>query len=136
MEMDIDRLCLENAIHNFLKTGKKEDAFNVYYSYLYMFVGEYEKTRRMIELLSEFEMKGSELLMKHRDHYVHSVYVFVLELKSVISTTIAFAIMFGLYVLYDFEVFMKEIYKINNIYNENGLTFNELINNFLSSNKA
>lgn len=28
---------------------------------------------------------------------------------------------------------MKEIYKINNIYNENGLTFNELINNFFTS---
>lgn len=28
---------------------------------------------------------------------------------------------------------MKEIYKINNIYNDNGLTFNELINNFLTS---
>ena len=28
---------------------------------------------------------------------------------------------------------MKENYKINNIYNENGLTFNELINNFLTS---
>jgi len=80
MEMDIDRLCLENAIHRFLKSGKKEDAFDVYYSYLHMFVGEYERTRRMIELLSEFEMNGSELLMKHRDHYVHSVYVFVLGL--------------------------------------------------------
>jgi|GEM_PF-5830823 len=28
---------------------------------------------------------------------------------------------------------MKENYKINNIYNDNGLTFNELINNFLTS---
>lgn len=28
---------------------------------------------------------------------------------------------------------MKKIYKINNIYDENGLTFNELINNFLIS---
>ena len=34
-------------------------------------------------------------------------------LKSVISTTIAFAIIFGLYVLYDFEIFMKEIYKMD-----------------------
>ena len=59
MEMDIDRLCLENAIHRFLKSGKKEDAFDVYYSYLHMFVGEYERTRRMIELLSDFEMNGS-----------------------------------------------------------------------------
>ncbi len=80
MEKDIDRLCLEKAIDRFLKSGKKEDAFDVYFCYLEMFVGDYEKTRRMIELLSEFESNGSGLLMKHRDHYSHSVYVFCLGL--------------------------------------------------------
>lgn len=80
MEKDIDRLCLENAVARFLKSGKKEDAFDVYFCYLEMFVGDYEKTRRMIELLSEFEANGSGLLMKHRDHYSHSVYVFILGL--------------------------------------------------------
>lgn len=80
MEKDIDRLCLENAVDRFLRSGKKEDAFDVYFCYLEMFVGDYEKTRRMIELLSEFEANGSGLLMKHRDHYSHSVYVFALGL--------------------------------------------------------
>ena len=80
MEKDIDRLCLENAIDHFLRSGKKQDAFDVYFCYLDMFVGDYDKTRRMIELLSEFEANGSRLLMKHRDHYVHSVYVFILGL--------------------------------------------------------
>lgn len=80
MEKDIDRLCLENAVARFLKSGKKQDAFDVYFCYLDMFVGDYDKTRRMIELLSEFETNGSRLLMKHRDHYVHSVYVFLLGL--------------------------------------------------------
>lgn len=80
MEKDIDRLCLENAVNRFLKSGKKEDAFDVYFCYLEMFVGDYQKTRRMIELLSEYEANGSGLLMKHRDHYSHSVYVFVLGL--------------------------------------------------------
>ncbi len=80
MEKDIDRLCLENAIDKFLQSGKKEDALNVYFCYLEMFVGDYKKTRRMIELLSEFEANGSTLLMKHRDHYSHSVYVFCLGL--------------------------------------------------------
>lgn len=80
MEKDIDRLCLENAVDRFLKSGRKEDAFDVYFCYLEMFVGDYEKTRRMIELLSEFEANGSSLLMKHRDHYSHSVYVFILGL--------------------------------------------------------
>lgn len=80
MEKDIDRLCLERAIERFLSSGRKEDAFDVYFCYLEMFVGEYEKSRRMIELLSEFEANGSGLLMKHRDHYSHSVYVFCLGL--------------------------------------------------------
>lgn len=80
MQMDIDRLCLENALEKFLKSGKKEDAFNVYFCYLEMFIGNYGATRRMIELLSEFETNGSGLLMKHRDHYSHSVYVFALGL--------------------------------------------------------
>lgn len=80
MEKDIDRLCFEKAIERFLRSGKKEDAFDVYFCYLEMFVGDYEKTRRMIEFLSEFEANGSALLMKHRDHYSHSVYVFILGL--------------------------------------------------------
>lgn len=79
-QMDADRLCLENALRRFLRSGRKEDAFNVYFCYLEMFVGDYKKTRRMIELLSEFEANGSGLLMKHRDHYAHSVYVFALGL--------------------------------------------------------
>ena len=41
MQMDIDRLCLENALARFLKSGKKEDAFDVYFCYLEMFVGDY-----------------------------------------------------------------------------------------------
>ncbi len=80
MEKDIDRLCLENALNRFLKSGRKEDAFDVYFCYLEMFVGNYAKTRRIIELLAEFEANGSALLMKHRDHYSHSVYVFALGL--------------------------------------------------------
>lgn len=78
MQMDIDRLCFENAIARFFKSGRKEDAFDVYFCYLEMFIGDYAKTRRMIELLSEYEANGSALLMKHRDHYSHSVYVFLL----------------------------------------------------------
>ena len=87
MEKDIDRLCLENAIDRFLGSGRKEDAFDVYLCYLEMFVGAYEKSRRMIELLSEYEANGSGLLMKHRDHYSHSVYVFILGLAIYQSNT-------------------------------------------------
>jgi hypothetical protein len=80
MQMDIDRLCLEKAVERFMASGIASDAFDVYFCYLEMFVGGYGESRRMIELLSEFETNASSLLMKHRDHYSHSVYVFVLGL--------------------------------------------------------
>lgn len=82
MQMDIDRLCLERALERFLNSGTAEDAFDVYFCYIEMFIGTYESAacRRMVEKLSEYEINGSSLLMKHRDHYSHSVYVFALGL--------------------------------------------------------
>lgn len=80
MQMDIDRICLEKALEKFIDSGTAEDAYEVYYCYLEMFIGAYGKSKSMVELLSEFEQNGSSLLMKHRDHYSHSVYVFALGL--------------------------------------------------------
>jgi hypothetical protein len=80
MQMDIDRLCLERELERFIDSGIAEDAYTVYYCYLEMFFGRYGKSKKMVELLSEFEANGSSLLMKHRDHYSHSVYVFALGL--------------------------------------------------------
>ena len=80
MQMDINRLCLERELEKFIDSGVAEDAYTVYYCYLKMFFGEYGKSKKMVELLSEFESNGSSLLMKHRDHYSHSVYVFTLGL--------------------------------------------------------
>ena len=79
-QMDIDRRCFEVAIHRFLESGTAKEAFDVYFCYLEMFIGTYEKTKKMIEMLSEFEKNASSLLMKHRDHYSHSVYVFLIGL--------------------------------------------------------
>ena len=45
--------------------------------------------------------------------FFKSDYISMQILKSIVYTTIAFAIMFGLYVLYDFEIFMKEIYQMD-----------------------
>ena len=45
--------------------------------------------------------------------FFRSDYISMQMLKSVIFTTIAFLIMFGLYILYDFELFMKEIYRMD-----------------------
>ena len=80
MQMDIDRLCLKNELAKFIDSGVAEDAYTVYYCYLEMFVGEYGRSQNMVELLSEFESNASSLLMKHRDHYSHSVYVFAMGL--------------------------------------------------------
>ena len=80
MQMDINRLCLARELERFIESGVSEDAYNVYFCYLEIFFGHYGKSKRMVELLSEFEENGSSLLMKHRDHYSHSVYVFALGL--------------------------------------------------------
>lgn len=80
MEKDIERLCLERELEKFIDSGVAEDAYTVYYCYLSMFFGSYGHSKKMVELLSEFESNGSSLLMKHRDHYSHSVYVFALGL--------------------------------------------------------
>lgn len=80
-EQDINRLCFERAIHRFMETGTKEDAFDIYYCYCDMFAPfgrGYKATRILLETLSEHEGNSSSLLMSHRDHYSHSVYVFLL----------------------------------------------------------
>ncbi len=89
MQMDIDRLCLEKSLESFIDSGIAEDAYAVYYCFLELFFGQYEKSKKMVELLSEYESNGSSLLMKHRDHYSHSVYVFALGL-AVYETNDAF----------------------------------------------
>ena len=80
MQMDVDRLCLEKSLETFIDSGVAEDAYAVYYCYMEIFFGQYGKSKKMVELLSEYEANGSSLLMKHRDHYSHSVYVFALGL--------------------------------------------------------
>lgn len=83
MERDLDRLSFESAIGRFLASGSREDAFDIYYCYCEIFkpfgVG-YDSTGLLLELLSEHEVNASSLLMKHRDHYSHSAYVFLIGL--------------------------------------------------------
>ena len=98
MQMDINRLCLERELEKFIDSGVAEDAYTIYYCYLEMFFGHYGKSKKMVELLSEFESNGSSLLMKHRDHYSHSVYVFALGLaiyESNVSYRRAFKRFYG-----------------------------------------
>ncbi len=87
MQMDINRLCFEREMERFIDSGATEDAYTVYYCYLEMFFGHYGKSKKMVELFSEFENNGTSLLMKHRDHFSHSVYVFALGLAIYESNT-------------------------------------------------
>ena len=83
MERDLDRLSFEAAIGRFLCSGSKEDAFDIYYCYCEIFKpfgSGYNSTGLLLELLSEHESNASSLLMKHRDHYSHGVYVFLIGL--------------------------------------------------------
>lgn len=88
MEKEIDQRCLELAVERFLNSGSSMDAFDVYFCWLDMYTNS-QKARSMIELLSEYEKNGSALLMKHRDHYSHSCYVFCLGL-AIYKTNEAF----------------------------------------------
>ena len=45
--------------------------------------------------------------------YFRSDYIGWQVLKSIISATIAFVVVFGMYIFYDFEVFMTDIYKMD-----------------------
>lgn len=80
MQMDNDRRCLSVALDRFLDSGAAKDAFDVYFCFIEMFLTDYDKTSTMIEMLSEYEENASNVVMKHRDHYSHSVYVFALGL--------------------------------------------------------
>jgi hypothetical protein len=83
MEKDLDRLSFEAAVGRFLASGSREDAFDIYYCYCEIFKpfgAGYDSTGLLLEMLSEHEANASSLLMKHRDHYSHSVYVFLIGL--------------------------------------------------------
>ena len=47
------------------------------------------------------------------DHYFRSDYIAVQVLKSIVCSSIAFALVFALYIFYDFENFMQDLYKID-----------------------
>ena len=46
-------------------------------------------------------------------NYFRGDYIGLQVIKYIISSTIAFVIVFGLFVFYDFEVFMSDIYKMD-----------------------
>lgn len=57
-------------------------------------------------------------------NYFRSDYIAVQVLKAVISATIAFAVVFALYILYNIEFFLQDLYKIDLItFAKNVLTY-------------
>lgn len=80
---DRDKDCLVRVLNKFCKSGKKDDAFSVYFCFceIYRVLGTgYDGTKKLLELLADHEYHSGGLLNKHRDHYSHSVYVFALGL--------------------------------------------------------
>ena len=76
-------LCFRTATEKFCQSGKKSDAFVVFFCFseiFHLFGDGYENVKELLELLADHEYHAGELLLKHRDHYVHSAYVFALGL--------------------------------------------------------
>jgi len=79
----IDLTCLKIATIRFLDSGLKDDAFDVFFCFTELFevFGKgYDGADKLLNLLADHEMNTGLLLMKQRDHYSHSVYVFSLGL--------------------------------------------------------
>ena len=79
---DSNYQCLERCLSKFCLSGKKEDAFCVYFCFCEIFeIFDKKLTmNKLLQLLSDHEYHSGELLTKHRDHYSHSVNVFALGL--------------------------------------------------------
>lgn len=78
---DTDKLCFKNAAERFLKSGSKQDAFDIFFCYSEIFKpfgGYKDGIDKLLELMYQHESNSANLLMKHRDHYSHCAYVFAL----------------------------------------------------------
>ncbi|MCR5650013.1 MAG: hypothetical protein K6F86_02390 [Lachnospiraceae bacterium] len=107
-------LCLYNAVHGFMETGSREDAFDVYYALINIIsVSDYGRAKKLIEMLSNYENSASSLVMSHRDHYSHSVYVFIIGLA-----------------IYNNNAKYREVYR-NTYYGKSAVADDEAALNFL-----
>nr|WP_318684917.1 hypothetical protein [uncultured Acetatifactor sp.] len=70
-----------------------------------------ERIILMTKMASYEEHKGKENVAIGK--YFRSDYIGLQVLKSVFCATIAYAIVFALFVFYDFELFMQDIYKMD-----------------------
>lgn len=70
-----------------------------------------ERVVLMTKMASYEEHEGKESMKIGK--YFRGDYIAVQVLKSVFCATVAFALILGLYILYDFEVFMQDLYKMD-----------------------
>jgi len=82
-----------------------------------------EKKIILMTRLATYEEKKGQKMRKYNEVY-RGDYVMIHILKTVFAVTIAFGIVFGLYVFNDFETFMENIYKMDlNSFSKNILTY-------------
>ena len=78
------KIFIKQAIHEFLKNETKENAFAVYRtffdSYRIAISGESNPFIDLLDVLKNYEENAAVLIDKQRDHYIHSVNVFILGL--------------------------------------------------------
>ncbi len=70
-----------------------------------------EKIVLMTKMSSYEEHEGKKNMAIGR--YFRSDYIGIQVLKSILCATIAYAVCFALFVFYDFETFMQDIYKMD-----------------------
>ncbi len=81
-----------------------------------------ERIILMTHMASYEENEGKKNMAIGR--YFRSDYITIQVLKSVLCATISYALCFAIYVFYDFEVFMQNIYKMDLIaFARNVLTY-------------
>ena len=70
-----------------------------------------ERIILMTKMASYEENEGKKSMAIGR--FFRSDYISIQVLKSVLCATISYAVCFALYIFYDFETFMQDIYKID-----------------------
>jgi hypothetical protein len=106
---------IHKSILQFLIKSDKENAFIVYKAFFDAYwIGSRNEHNPFIELLDKlklFEENAGQLISKQRDHYVHSVYVFILGL-SIFAQNSNFRLAFKAKVI-DNPIY-KDLYKTKN----------------------
>lgn len=120
-----DYQCLSRSLSQFCKTGKKEDAFCVYYCFCEIFKvfgSGYDSMDGLLHLLSDHEYHSGELLSKHRDHYSHSVYVFALGL-AIYANDINYKVTFQTFYRNEDDLFFLKVWGMTSLFHDIGYPF-------------